>query len=229
MDNEKSKRADKFFEGRGFYIVLALCIAVIGISAISLVRMKGADTEPDISLANTPTPVESIAPVMNTEEPKIVDIEEPEGATVNTYKSSNTYEEKPTWVWPIEGELGREYTVEALAYDVTMRDWRTHDGIDVLADKGELVRAASSGKVESIENDDLYGTTVVIDHGKGIKTVYSNLADVPTVKVGDEVKAGEIIGSVGATALCETGQENHLHFAMTKDSKSVNPLDYLPE
>ena len=231
MENGRSKRADKFFAGKGFYIVLALCIAVIGISAISIALNfdsgEAPELDPGLSLSN---PTEQIAtPPVITPTPEVkADIEDGEGIVVKTWKSDETYEQPAAWVWPVKGEIEREYAVETLAYDVTMKDWRTHDGIDVLADKGTVVRAASDGTVESVTQDDLYGTTVTIDHGNGLKSTYSNLADKPTVKQGDSVSSGDVIGSVGATALCEVGQSSHVHIAMSKDGNSVDPRKYLP-
>ena len=52
---------------------------------------------------------------------------------------------------------------------------------------------------------------------------------MPTVSVGDWVECGDIIGSVGTTAICEIGQGTHLHFAMKLDGESINPMEYLPE
>ena len=233
MENDKAKKTDGFFAGKGFYIVLALCVAVIGISAISITLNAGEGTDPGLdpgmSLANTPAPVTETAPVMSSAEPTIVEIEKKDDAVVSTFTSDDGKDDAPrAWVWPVRGEVERGYAIETLAYDVTMRDWRTHDGIDVLAKQGELVRAASDGTVESIENDDLYGTTLIIDHGDGLQSVYSNLADTPTVKVGDKVNAGDVIGSVGQTALCETGQGSHVHVAMRESGKSIDPLKYLP-
>ncbi len=231
MENGRSKRTDKFFAGKGFYIVLALCIAVIGISAVSIALNsdggKAPELDPGLSLSNPTEPIAT--PPVVTPTPNVkTDIEEDNGAVVSTWKSSETYEQPATWVWPVKGEIERRYAVETLAYDVTMKDWRTHDGVDVLADKGTVVRAASDGTVESITQDDLYGTTVTIDHGNGLKSTYSNLADKPTVKQGDSVGAGDVIGSVGATALCEVGQGSHVHIAMSKDGNSVDPTKYLP-
>lgn len=231
MENGRSKRTDKFFAGKGFYIVLALCIAVIGISAVSIALNsdggKAPELDPGISLSNPTEPIAT--PPVVTPTPNVkTDIEEDNGAVVSTWKSSETYEQPASWVWPVKGEIERRYAVETLAYDVTMKDWRTHDGVDVLADKGTVVRAASDGTVESITQDDLYGTTVTIDHGNGLKSTYSNLADKPTVKQGDSVGAGDVIGSVGATALCEVGQGSHVHIAMSKDGNSVDPTKYLP-
>lgn len=231
MENGRSKRTDKFFAGKGFYIVLALCIAVIGISAVSIALNsdggKAPELDPGLSLSNPTEPIAT--PPVVTPTPNVkTDIEEDNGAVVSTWKSSETYEQHAAWVWPVKGEIERRYAVETLAYDVTMKDWRTHDGVDVLADKGTVVRAASDGTVESITQDDLYGTTVTIDHGNGLKSTYSNLADKPTVKQGDSVSAGDVIGSVGATALCEVGQGSHVHIAMSKDGNSVDPTKYLP-
>ena len=231
MENGRSKRTDKFFAGKGFYIVLALCIAVIGISAVSIALNsdggKAPELDPGLSLSNPTEPIAT--PPVVTPTPNVkTDIEEDNGAVVSTWKSSETYEQPAAWVGPVKGEIERRYSVETLAYDVTMKDWRTHDGVDVLADKGTVVRAASDGTVESITQDDLYGTTVTIDHGNGLKSTYSNLADKPTVKQGDSVGAGDVIGSVGATALCEVGQGSHVHIAMSKDGNSVDPTKYLP-
>ena len=118
--------------------------------------------------------------------------------------------------------------MDALTYNVPMSDWRTHDGVDIAAASGTVVKAAAGGRVETIYSDDLYGTTVIIDHGDGLKSCYSNLQEVPAVAEGDRVMAGDTIGAVGRTALCETAEPFHLHFAMALNDKSVDPTDYLP-
>ncbi len=231
MDNGRSAgKAEKFFAGKGYYIVLALCVAVIGASVWSLAsRDNGTADEPAIKVADVIKNGDdkgSTLPVITSQEPEIkTEVEITEGDIMGTMTNDSI----PTaWVWPVVGKLDRGYSVEALAYDLTMKDWRTHDGVDVIADAGAVVRAAADGTVESIESDDLYGTTVTIKHSGGIKTVYSNLAETPTVNVGDTVKAGDIIGSVGESALCEIGQPTHLHLAMSLDGESVDPLTYLP-
>ena len=109
-----------------------------------------------------------------------------------------------------------------------MRDWRTHNGLDLAAELGSSVRAVANGKVTEIRDDDRYGTTVVLTHPDGLVSVYANLAALPTVSEGQQVSVGQIIGAVGDTALCEAGEACHLHFAMTLDGASVDPGDYLP-
>ena len=89
--------------------------------------------------------------------------------------------------------------------------------------------AAHPGTVLRVFSDDLYGTTVVIDHGNGLVISYANLEQVPTVYEGDQVAAGDVIGSIGETAKCESSQESHLHLSAELNGESVSPLDYLPK
>lgn len=136
--------------------------------------------------------------------------------------------EKPVFIRPVSGKISLDYAVDALIYSKTMGDWRTHDGIDIEAQLGTKVFAAAAGTVSEIYEDDMLGTTVIIDHGNGLKSIYANLAAIPTVQVGDTVLGGDVIGAVGSTALGETGEVSHLHFAMTLNDNPVDPTEYLP-
>ena len=227
-------RLEGFMTGKGFYIVLFLCAAVIGISAWMMAAGNGAmeeltPTGTDFeqrrveTIIITPAPREERVETIALPSVTVEEAEEPVQSVWNEEES-----ESVSFVWPVEGELERLHDVQALHYDVTLRDWRTHDGVDILAPLGETVVAARSGVVQSVEEDGLYGTVVTVDHGDGSLACYANLAAEPAVGVGDWVSAGEVIGAVGATALCEIGQESHLHFAMQVDGVSVDPLDYLP-
>ena len=129
----------------------------------------------------------------------------------------------------MKGEIVAGFSVEALAYNETMGDWRTHNGLDIAADRGAQVLAAAAGTVSALYQDDLMGTVVEVDHGQGLVSQYANLAATPTVKVGDAVSTGTIIGSVGGTAALESGLASHIHYALLKEGCPVDPADYLPE
>lgn len=227
-------RLEGFMTGKGFYIVLFLCAAVIGISAWMMAAGNGAMEE----LTPTGTTFEErrVETVIITPAPRAervetialpsVTVEEPEEPVQPVWNEEET--ESVAFVWPVEGELERLHDVQALHYDVTLRDWRTHNGVDILAPLGETVVAARGGLVQSVEEDGLYGTVVTVDHGDGSLACYANLAAQPAVSAGDRVETGDVIGAVGTTALCEIGQATHLHFAMAIDGVSVDPLDYLP-
>ena len=86
----------------------------------------------------------------------------------------------------------------------------------------------SADLAEELTQETFYQAIRTIDRFDGTCAVYANLASMPAVSVGDWVQAGDVIGAVGTTALCEIGQGTHLHFAVYLDGESVDPLDYLP-
>lgn len=110
------------------------------------------------------------------------------------------------FTWPVNGAIIASFSVETLLYDETMLDWRTHEGIDLAAEEGTRVLAVAAGTVSQVYEDDLMGVTVVIDHGDGLESVYSILAQAPDVAEGDSVYTGDIIGVVGNTAPAESGR-----------------------
>lgn len=87
--------------------------------------------------------------------------------------------------------------------------------------------AACSGTVLSVSDDDLMGTTVVIDHGNGCETTYANLQNETTVSPEQYVSAGQVIGAVGDSSLAEAALAPHLHFSVTKDGVIVDPQEFL--
>jgi stage II sporulation protein Q len=109
-------------------------------------------------------------------------------------------------------------------YDNT---YHPNRGIDIIRKDGKTfdVTASLSGTVTKAEKDPILGYVVEINHENGVTTVYQSLADIK-VKAGDSVKQGEIIGKAGQS---QFNQEAgiHAHFEIRKDSKPVNPIDYI--
>lgn len=130
-------------------------------------------------------------------------------------------------IYPVSGTIIKEFSVDNLVYSKTLGDWRTHEGIDIKAEIGTMVKAGGDGIVEDVYIDEEMGITVIIDHQNGMKSVYSNLSTDSMVHKGQEVKQGEVISGVGDTALYETGEVGHLHFEVLIDGEKVNPKDYL--
>ena len=106
-------------------------------------------------------------------------------------------------------------------------DWRVHDGLDIGAEAGAKVSAAADGTVYTVYNDETMGMTVVIRHDGGYITKYASLAEDVSVKAGDKVTAGQVIGAVGSTALLENAVGDHLHFSVTCNGELMNPKDFL--
>jgi len=100
---------------------------------------------------------------------------------------------------------------------------RHHAAIDLSAPQGTVVWAAMDGKVSALGYDRTYGNFIILTHAGGYQTMYAHLYST-SVKKGDTVSKGKQIGTVGNTGY-STGP--HLHFAVFKNSRAVNPLDYL--
>jgi murein DD-endopeptidase MepM/ murein hydrolase activator NlpD len=98
-----------------------------------------------------------------------------------------------------------------------------HTGLDFRATSGDPVRATANGKVISSGWSGGYGRMVEIDHGNGLSTRYGHLSEI-NVKVGDSVRIGQVIGTVGSTGR-STGP--HLHYETRIDGDAVDPQKFL--
>ena len=99
-----------------------------------------------------------------------------------------------------------------------------HAAVDLSVAQGTVVKAAMDGEVlMTMSLDRTYGNFIILGHSGGFKTMYAHLNSF-SVKKGDRVIQGVQIGTVGSTGL-STGP--HLHFAVFKNNRAVNPLDFL--
>lgn len=86
------------------------------------------------------------------------------------------------------------------------------------------VSAILDGKVTDIKEDDILGTTVIIEHDSNIIGIYQSLKDV-NVKVNDQVASGDKIAKAGTNNL-NKDLNNHLHFELIINGNNVNPEEY---
>ena len=98
-----------------------------------------------------------------------------------------------------------------------------HTGLDFRSSTGDPVRATATGVVESAGYNGGYGKMVEIDHGNGFSTRYGHMSEIE-VKVGQQIKIGQIIGRVGSTGR-STGP--HLHYETRIDGDAVDPQKFL--
>ncbi len=227
-------RVSDFMAGKGFYIVLLLCVTALGASGYYLFSGMSAPSRPvsgTVTVTVTPTPTPAVVPAPPaTATPRPAVTAQPlPTATPTPVPEPSMTATASVFTWPVRGEVLRPHAVETLRYDQTMGDWRVHDGVDIAADLGTQVRAPAGGTVSDFYTDDLMGTTVVILHADGVMSTCSNLAAPVAVEIGDTVLTGDIIGTVGRTAIAESEEASHIHLSMTKDGVSVDPLEYLPQ
>ena len=204
--------------GKGYYIALVLCAAAIGITSYVYYRNEDAVTGLE---ASAPAQQQADIPVLATQ-PKS------QPSEVTATESGQVAEEKVLkTASPVAGKEVFGYSMEALSYNQTTRDWRTHDGVDIAAEAGTEVMAAADGEVYTTYQDDALGCTVIIRHAGGYTTRYSSLGEDVRVKAGDVVKLGDVIGTVGETALVESVLGPHVHFSVSYRDLPMDPAEFL--
>ncbi len=238
MQNENNK---KRFAGKGYYIALIACIAAVGISGYVFVKTaRDSATEAVETVAEaTISPAATSKTAPSATAPAVSPSTSPSASadkSAKTDRMEDAYEETMAETsvdadvsWPLEGDVLATFSQDTLTYSQTMADWRTHEGLDIAAEAGALVSATQDGTVTAVYEDDYLGTVVVVSHSGDLATLYANLAETPSVAVGDTVTAGQTIGQVGGTALLETADPDHLHFEVFAGGSAMDPLDYLPE
>ncbi len=228
------KQVNKLMIGKGFYIVLFLCLVAMGISGYVIYKLGASPIDPNLpsftdvglfTTASTDPSMTDLPPSQTT------------GSSTSSSTSETTSQTKPPqttpskvfYVRPTGGEVLHPYSDTTPVYNPTMGDWRVHTGIDIAADLGTTVCAVAPGKVTAVYKDYFRGNVVEITHPDGNISIYCGLADDPDVTKGLTVTARTVIGRVGETAAFEVLDEPHLHFEMkSADGNFVDPELLLP-
>lgn len=209
MSREKS--ISGFFRRNAAYIILALCVLAIGLS-ITLI-MLNRDASSDVANnAGGQTQIADETP-QETEEP----IDVPDEPVIKVI----------TFSMPVASATAVEDYTDTLAYNPTLKRYEAHKAIDFFAEEGASVYAVYDGVISDVSTTLLTGTTITINHGNGLYSVYNSLADGDTVFVGQTVKQGVKIGEVSVSNRQESAEGAHLHFQVVENGETINPSKYL--
>jgi murein DD-endopeptidase MepM/ murein hydrolase activator NlpD len=120
--------------------------------------------------------------------------------------------------WPVDGPVSSAYGLrrDGLAL-------RIHHGVDIVVPTGTPVRAMAPGRVRFAGTLSGYGQVVMIDHARGVRTVYAHLSEIH-VRTGEQLDGRPVIGLSGATGRA-TGP--HLHFEIHRRGRSEDPVPLL--
>ena len=139
-------------------------------------------------------------------------------AKLNASVLRNFYGE--TFIWPVRGQISSPFGYRTNPFS----GQRTfHAAIDIVVNRGTVVKATREGKVADTGYNAVFGNYVIIRHADGYQSLYAHLDSI-LAKKGTSVNQGETIGRSG-----NTGQSTgpHLHFAIFRNGQAVDPRQYV--
>ena len=214
------------FAGKGYYIALILCAAAIGITGYWYYQDNKAAQVAVQETVQQEIPVATV----DTQDIPVIATQPPAPASSPTVPTAAVLPEvkkELQTMSPVKGDAITGYSMEALSYNQTTRDWRVHNGVDLAAAEGEAVCAPADGQVIFAGEDDALGYTVTIRHMDGYTTSCGSLAENLAVKTGDRVTMGQTIGYAGTTAIVETTLGSHVHFSVAQNELPADPAQFL--
>lgn len=207
-------------KGKGTFIALAACIAVVGGAGVyaynkTVDSLNKSLSGPSSSQSSSSDGLPANAPGDNVQKD---DSLTPELEAVSQVQPR---------VFPVAGEVLSAFSDGELVYNQTLGVWETHNGIDIAADNGADVAAMTNGVIDAIWDDPLWGCCVTIDHQNSVVSYYYGLSNQLAVTVGDTVDSGDIIGMTGNTAAAEIAVEPHIHFALKRNGEWIDPVQFV--
>lgn len=243
-ENQSPKKNNK-----GFYVALGVCLVAVGVAAWTTYDsvVKYANPQDTSSYSTSPTgrtqsgvyanskaEEASSQPQASAPQSAAPSSSKPAASSQAPDKTASSKPEQPakqtaakpaSYVYPV-GEtpkVTKNYSGDNPIFSDTMQDWRVHSGTDFEAKIGDPVKAIDSGKVKDLYADGNLGNVAVIEHSDGITAYYCGLGDTFLVKKGDEVDAGQKIGSVNVVPI-ESVEKPHLHLEIKKSGKLIDPI-----
>lgn len=221
---KQTRTVMRFFKRNAAYLILALCVLAIGLSITLVMVNRNAEIKrQDASREQVAVLPEDNQPTTSpvTEDTTNVDV------TTDPTEPDVPVTKVITFITPVENATAVEDYTETLAYNATLKRYEAHKAIDFFAGEGSAVYAVLDGVISDVKTTLLTGTTVTIDHGNGLYTLYNSLADGDGVFVGQTVKQGAKIGEVSLSNRQEAAEGAHLHFSVIEDGETINPAKYL--
>lgn len=218
----------KLLEKDGFYLALFVCVCLVAIGGVwftknsvdNLATKSGfLDNKDKVAKGDEDEEIHLIE-----EEKKVVPTTTNSNENLEKAKEKEVSKQNESKLNYLGGKVIREYSEKEPSYSSTLDVWEIHKGLDVQAKKGSKVKSLISGKVTDIFEDQQHGVSVKIESKDKVSVVYSNLDEKVSVKKGQEIKDGDVIGKVGNTTSVESLDAPHVHLTVTKDGNSTDPM-----
>lgn len=223
QEGGSTNRVAMFFKRNIYFVLMIVCVLAIG----AIITVAAVVNSNDDNVVDPPTVVTPGDDDDDADDDTPTNPDDGDDGDDDDGLDDN----KPQKTFTLDGILS-EYTVDIgfsnteLVFDPTQKHWATHEGVDLIAEAGEQVKCSFDGTVKSVTTDSFDGTTVVITHDGGFETTYK-LLDGVTLKAGDSVAEGDVLGTVSSSALSEIAQGTHIHLELTKDGEKIDPTAYM--
>lgn len=227
MSEKKTVSVLNFLKRNLYYLLIGVSLIIIA-TVIAIVLIAGNPNLNEGAKPNesTPTPQESMPESESESEFR-------PGESLPDNPGESTPGDKPVdgkiiFTLPVAtSTVTKDYTSSTVVFNQTLGVYTGHMGIDFSAEAGAKVLAVYGGKIESITTSYLKGTTVTIDHGNGLKSIYNSIDALESLAEGQTVTSGQVIGAVSDNNRQEYKDGPHLHFEVTLNGEWVDPDDYL--
>ena len=213
MKNSQGK-VKNFIKKNAIYFVLVLCVVAIGFSIVLALTNKEEENPIQSNIINAVNE-NNVSAVDTTPVEEIVE------------KDIKPTTKEITYILPVANSTRIEDYSSTVVFNSTLNRYSSHRAVDFFAPEGTLVVSVADGTVESVETTLLTGTTIVVNHGNGVKSIYNSVLDGDSVTVGQKISQGSVIGEVSVSNRQESKEGAHLHFSMTKNDQVVDPSIYL--
>jgi len=219
--NTLRQKVRSLWETKGYILVLALCVAVLGGTALVSRSARSGNAPPIATPYLSDTDLQGeLIPALPLYTPPIT-ASPAQGDTAEAGASLNA---KPavSLIAPTDGTYGMRFSADSLVYLRTLDAWGTHTGLDIQADEAQAVRAVMAGTVTAITDDAINGLCVDILHSNGMTSRYMGLSGTEGIQKGTTVTAGQIIGRVGVMP-SERDEGPYLHFELLGTAGYIDP------
>lgn len=143
--------------------------------------------------------------------------------TASANQIKHSFDEEAGLLWPVQGDVILKYSITNTVYFKTLAQYKCNPGIAIAAKEGTNVKAAADCRVTKIEKDDELGTVVTTDIGDNFTVTYGQLDNL-SVNKGDELKEGDVIGTVAKPTKYYSVEGSNLFLQVNQGKETVDPL-----
>ncbi len=162
--------------------------------------------------------------VLSEPEPAAENVENSEAAeNVAAEVSSLHFPVEEGLLWPMDGNVIMNYSMDATIYHATLDQYKYNPAIIIAGAVNNKVYSVAKGQITDISQNEVTGTTVTVDLGDGYQAIYGQLKEL-NFEEGDYLESGHVIGYVSEPTKYYSVEGSNLYFELQKDGEPIDPI-----